>query len=238
MVNLVYNFFGMNNDTIKKIKNKLIISTQASFDEPLYDETAMYAMIDTVVRLGCIDTLRLAGVRDVKYAKGKFPQVVIIGITKPKIIPKNYKELVYITPTVQDAKKIIDAGADIIAFDGTLRNKDAKNIIDIIHTKNRLAMADIATFEDAKYSFELGADIISTTLSGYTVESQNMPDTPDFKLLQNCVQKIGIPVILEGKIWTYEDVKVAFELGAHSVVIGSAVTRPHKIIERLKRGLL
>ena len=38
-------------------------------------------------------------------------------------------------------------------------------------------MADIADFQDAKYSFNYGADILSTTLSGYTTETENLPDT-------------------------------------------------------------
>ena len=225
-------------EILEKIKNKLIISSQAAKSEPLYDKKAMFALIDTVVMLGNIDSLRLAGDRDVKYAKKKYKDnIAVIGITKPDKIPDNYKELVYITPTVDDAKKIIKAGADIIAFDSTVRNKKAKEIADIIHKSNKLAMGDIGNFEDAEYAVSAGCDIISTTLSGYTKETENLPDTPDFELLKKCVCTFDIPIIMEGKIWSEEEVRQAFALGAHSVVIGSAVTRPHKIIEKFKKGL-
>ena len=78
----------------------------------------------------------------------------------------------------------------------------------------------------------MGADIISTTLSGYTKESLSDSDEPDFELLKKLVEHTNIPVILEGRIWEPDQVKKAFELGAHSVVIGSAITRPQLITKR------
>lgn len=223
---------------LKKIKNKIIISSQAAPCEPLYNEVAMNAMIDTIVQLGKVDVLRLAGKRDIKNTKEKYmDDVVVIGITKPDNIPVNFKELVYITPDVDHANEVINAGADIVAFDSTLRNKNAKNIVDLIHSEGKLAMGDIADFEDAKYAVAIGCDIVSTTLSGYTKETENMPDTCDFELIKKCSKEFNIPVIGEGKIWTKEDIKNAFECGAFAVVVGSAVTRPQLIINRLKEGL-
>lgn len=226
---------------LNKIKNKIIVSSQAQKNEPLYNEIAMNALIETIVVLGKTDCLRLAGARDVKNTKEKFgDSVVVIGITKPDIIPVNYKELVYITPNIEDANSLIEAGADIIAFDATKRERKTSvlELINFIHSKNKMAMADIAEFNEAKEAYELGADIISTTLSGYTKNTENTPDTPDFNLLQKCVKELKCPIILEGKIKDYKDVKHAFELGAYAVVIGSMVTRPHKIIEEFKKGLL
>ena len=226
---------------LNKIKNKIIVSSQAQKNEPLYNEIAMNALIETIVVLGKTDCLRLAGARDVKNTKEKFgDSVVVIGITKPDIIPVNYKELVYITPNIEDANSLIEAGADIIAFDATKRERKTSvlELINFIHSKNKMTMADIAEFNEAKEAYELGADIISTTLSGYTKNTENTPDTPDFNLLQKCVKELKCPIILEGKTKDYKDVKHAFELGAYAVVIGSMVTRPHKIIEEFKKGLL
>ena len=226
---------------LNKIKNKIIVSSQAQKNEPLYNEIAMNALIETIVVLGKTDCLRLAGARDVKNTKEKFgDSVVVIGITKPDTIPVNYKELVYITPNIEDTNSLIEAGADIIAFDATKRERKTSvlELINFIHSKNKMAMADIAEFNEAKEAYELGADIISTTLSGYTKNTENTPDTPDFNLLQKCVKELKCPIILEGKTKDYKDVKHAFELGAYAVVIGSMVTRPHKIIEEFKKGLL
>ena len=46
------------------------------------------------------------------------------------------------------------------------------------------------------------------------------------------IKTVKIPVVLEGRIWTPEEVDRAFELGAHCVVIGSAITRPQLITKR------
>ena len=226
-------------EVLEKIKNNIIISVQAQSDEPLYDENCMLAMMKSVINGGA-KGLRVANVRDVKNAKENF-DVPIIGITKPHIIPQNYKELVYITPTVRDCVDLIDSGADIVAFDATVRKKETNEnnssideIITTIKNANKLAMADIATFEEAQMAYEKGVDIISTTLSGYTVETENISpkDKPDFELLQKITSNLNVPVILEGKIWEPNDVKKAFELQAFSVVIGSSVTRPQLIVKR------
>ena len=57
-------------------------------------------------------------------------------------------------------------------------------------------------------------------------------DGPDFDLLANLVKETDKPVVLEGRIWEPEQVDKAFELGAHCVVIGSAITRPQLITKR------
>lgn len=214
------------------LKNKVIVSVQAAFGEPLYDEVALNAMMKSVVNGGA-QGLRVAGARDVKNAK-QFFDLPVIGITKPKQLPENWLEMVYITPTIEDVNILIEAGADIIAFDGTSRKRPCpiKDMVDLIHAKGRFAMADIATFEEGINCAKLGCDIVSTTLSGYTKESLTQSCEPDFELLEKLVKSIDIPVILEGKIWEPSEVKRAFELGAHSVVIGSAITRPQLITKR------
>ena len=217
---------------IENIKNKVIISVQAAYDEPLYDETAMSAMMQSVINGGA-QGLRVAGERDTAIAK-RICDLPVIGITKPKVLPENWLETVYITPTVDDAQKIINAGADIIAFDGTsrARQNSIQDMVEFIHKSNRLAMADIATFEEGINCSKLGCDIVSTTLSGYTKESLKQSEEPDFELLEKLVKSTGMPVILEGRIWEPQQVKHAFELGAWAVVIGSAITRPQLITKR------
>jgi len=222
-------------EIIEKLKNKIIVSVQAMPAEPLYKEECISAMMQSVVTGGA-SGLRVAGVRDVKNAKKLF-DIPVIGITKPDKLPDNWQEVVYITPSVEDAKALIEAGADIIAFDGTSRLHDEssiEDIISIIKTNNRLAMADIATFEEGLNCEKLGVDILSTTLSGYTLESIKDSETeePDFELLEKLVKTTKLPVILEGKVWEPSQVKKAFELGAHCVVIGSAITRPQLITKR------
>ena len=225
-------------EILKKIKNEVIVSIQAMPNEPLYDENCIMAMAKSVVSLGGAKVLRLAGERDIKNIKKEFQNVVVIGITKPKVVPKNYKELVYITPTVDNCRKIIDAGADIVAFDATLRqrpnNEKLSDLVNFVKSKNKLAMADIATFDEAKNAYNLGCDIVSTTLSGYTAETENLPEKPDFELIKRIKDKLDVFTISEGKIWERKEVEYAFKMGADAVVVGSAITRPQLIFKRLK----
>lgn len=215
------------------LKEKVIVSSQAMPNEPLYDEKCMMAMMQSVINGGA-EVLRVAGVRDVKIAKSL--GVKVIGITKPNKLPENWKSTVYITPTIKDVDELIEANADIIAFDGTSRPRGEscglEDIIEHIHKAGKLAMADISTFEEGINCANLGADIVSTTLSGYTDESSEAGDMPDFELLKKLVTAVNIPVILEGRIWEPYEVKKAFELGAYAVVIGSAITRPQLITKR------
>ena len=218
---------------IEKLKGNIIVSVQAMPDEPLYNEVCMKSLMASVINGGA-SGLRVAGSRDVKNAK--IFNVPVIGITKPDKLPENWKEVVYITPTLKEVNALIEADADIIAFDGTSRIRPAdctlNDIINKIHSAGKLAMADISTLEEGLNCVKLGADIISTTLSGYTKESESDSEEPDFELLTNLVKNTDKPVILEGRIWQPKEVRKAFELGAFSVVIGSAITRPQLITKR------
>ena len=223
---------------IESLKGKVIVSSQAMPGEPFYDEKAMMALMQSVVNGGAAG-LRVAGKRDVINATTF--GIPVVGLTKPDKLPENWRSVVYITPGIKEVKELIEAGADIIAFDGTSRPRpDASTVeqlIQLIHFAGRLAMADISTYEEGLNCANLGADIISTTLAGYTDESGEAGETPDFELLEKLVKAINKPVFLEGRVWNPEEVKKAFELGAHSVVIGSAITRPHLITKRFLEGL-
>lgn len=218
---------------IEKLKGKVIVSAQAMPNEPFYDEKCMLAMMQSVINGGAA-AFRVAGKRDVINAK--VFNVPVIGLTKPDRLPENWRSVVYITPGIMEVKELIEAGADIIAFDGTSRirpdGSSLEEIIQLIHSSNKLAMADISTYDEGINCANLGADIISTTLAGYTDESGEASESPDFQLLEKLTKTIKKPVFLEGRIWNPEEVKKAFKLGAHSVVIGSAITRPHLITKR------
>ncbi len=224
---------------IKRLEHKVVVSCQAMPSEPLYLEKCMVAMMKSVVKGGA-GGLRVAGVRDVKNAKHLF-DVPVIGITKPDVIPSNWQEIVYITPTLKDVISLVEAGADIVAFDGTMRERPngekLQDLIKYIKINKRVSMADVSTVDEGINAEKLGANILSTTLSGYTQFSQNRGSGPDFELLKQLVNNTNIPVVLEGRIWEPEEVDKAFEIGAHCVVIGSAITRPQLITKRfIQRG--
>lgn len=219
---------------INRLKNKIIVSCQAMPNESFYLEKCMAAMMKSVVKGGA-GALRVAGVRDLQNAKRLF-DVPVIGITKPDVIPPNWQEIVYITPSLKDVVALIEAGADIVAFDGTSRKRPGgdtlEGIIKYIKINKRISMADISTLEEGQNCEKLGVNIVSTTLAGYTQFSPLKTEEPDFELLDELVKNLKVPVILEGRVWTPEQVDRAFEIGAHAVCIGSAITRPQLITKR------
>ncbi len=97
-------------------------------------------------------------------------------------------------------------------------------------------MADISTDEEGLAAEAAGADLIATTLSGYT-EASPRDSKPDLELIQQLVRKVSVPVIAEGRIATPEQAARALRCGAFAVVVGSAITRPEWITARFVEGI-
>ena len=219
----------------EKLKNKLIVSVQAQGNEPLNKPEHLLAMSQSVINGGA-GALRLCGIDNIKHIK-KSVSVPIIGLTKLEPTPINWLDKVYITATLKDLKDLLKTGVEFIAIDGTARkredNSSLQEQIDLIKKEGKSVIADVSTFEEAIGASELGADIISTTLSGYTKETRYKANIgPDFDLLAELTEELSTPIIMEGRIWEPEDVRKSFEIGAYAVVIGSAITRPNLITKR------
>jgi len=98
-------------------------------------------------------------------------------------------------------------------------------------------MADIATEADALAAAEAGADVVSTTLSGYTPDSPRL-EGPDLDLVRRLAARdLPVPVIAEGRIHTPEQARAALDAGAFAVVVGGAITRPQQIARRFAQAL-
>jgi N-acylglucosamine-6-phosphate 2-epimerase len=98
-------------------------------------------------------------------------------------------------------------------------------------------MADISCVEDALASEESGADWIGTTLAGYTKHGRPKTPGPDLELISILAERIGKPIIAEGRISEPAQVGEALERGAFAVVIGTAITRPQDITRRFVAAL-
>jgi len=211
---------------IQQLKGGLIISCQAKEGSPFRKPVIMAAMAKAAEMSGAVG-IRANGFDDIKAIR-EAVKLPIIGILK-----KDYPNCeVYITPTFADAKLVASAGADIIAVDATPRqrpNKETlKDLIDRIHNELNLpVMADCSTEEEGIKAAHLGADIVATTLSGYTEYSKHTLDKgPDMAMLQGLIKNSGAPVIAEGRFNEPENVEVALDIGALAVVVGTALTAP------------
>jgi N-acylglucosamine-6-phosphate 2-epimerase len=220
----------------------MIISCQASKGEPLCHPDHILALSLSGINGGARG-LRLEGVENIRHVRKTVSRLFsgalpIIGLTKSEIPEEEKLSSVYITASFDDAKNLADAGADIIALDATGRKRaDGMTLaetISRIHTElDKAVWADCASFTEGLAAYEAGADIISTTLYGYTAETALPKDAgPGLDLLTEFIKHIKAPIILEGRIWQPQELTRAFELGAHAVVVGSAITRPQLITER------
>jgi putative N-acetylmannosamine-6-phosphate epimerase len=88
-------------------------------------------------------------------------------------------------------------------------------------------MADCSTLAEAEQAAGLGIGIVGTTMSGYT--GGEVPGGPDLAFLAEAARRLQVPVIAEGRFTTPELAARAIELGAHAVVVGSAITRPELV---------
>jgi len=226
----------------EKTRGGLIVSSQAGGTEPLNTPEILSALAESALHGGACG-IRMAQVENLRFFREAHPLTPLIGLTKPEPIPADAINLVYITPTYETAASIAPF-CDVVAMDATSRHRpydeQLSDIVQKMKTQfpNTLLMADIATLADALTAEKLGFDMIGTTLSGYTAETKaTSPSGPDFELLSALIKQVRIPVILEGRVWTPGEVAQAMQLGAHAVVVGSAVTRPHEITKRFVGAL-
>lgn len=224
------------NNLFEKIRGGLIVSCQALEGEPLFGDGIMAKMAVAAKSGGAVG-IRANSFRDIVQIK-EAVDLPIIGLIK-----KQYGDNeVYITPTMTEVSKVVESGAHVVAIDCTKRErpdgKRLKSLIKEIKEKypHILIMADISVVEEALYAENLGVDIISTTLSGYTSYSPQI-EGPDFDLIKDLVDKLNIPLIAEGRISSPEEAKRCLELGATSVVVGGAITRPKQITEKFVKGI-
>ncbi|PWK55866.1 putative N-acetylmannosamine-6-phosphate 2-epimerase [Aminobacter sp. AP02] len=143
---------------------------------------------------------------------------------------------VRITPWLEDVDALAKAGADIIAYDATQRVRPAstKAIIERIHSHGRAAMADCSVIADAEQALAEGADVVGSTLAGYTGPVE--PTEPDFALM-TAMRKLTPHVVAEGNVRTPAQAQQALASGASMVVVGSAITRPEYVTSWFKAAL-
>lgn len=220
-----------NKKILEQIKGGLIVSCQALPEEPLHDSYIMSRMAFAASEGGAVG-IRANTVEDIKEIK-KTVDLPIIGIIK-SVYPDSD---VYITPTLAEVDALYNEGVDIIAVDATNRPRPNGVTFTEFFTEIRkkypeqLFMADTSCFEEGKLALELGCDLIGTTMCGYTPYTKGEA-IPAFNLIERYSKELSATVIAEGGIWYPEQLVKAYESGAFSCVVGTAITRPRDITRR------
>lgn len=202
----------------------LIVSCQPVPESPLDKPEIVAAMALAAEQAGAV-AVRIEGIENLKATRAVV-SIPIIGIIKRDLAGSPVR----ITPFVEDVDALAQAGADIIAFDGTARPRPVavNRLLERIHSHQRVAMADCASLQDGISCHQLGAEIIGTTLSGYLTDET--PTEPDLALVSALRDK-GCRVIAEGRYNAPPLAAQAMQHGAWAVTVGSAITRLEHICQ-------
>lgn len=218
---------------LDNLKGKLVVSCQALEHEPLHSPFIMSRMALAAAQGGAV-AIRANSVVDIAAIKQQV-SLPVIGIIK-----RDYPDSeVFISATMKEVDELMSVGPEIIALDATARPRPQGQTLEALVAQIRsrypavLLMADIASVEEAVTAQALGFDCVGTTLYGYTAETagHRLPEN-DCSFLRDVLAAVTVPVVAEGNVETPELAARCLALGAHTVVVGGAITRPQQITER------
>jgi N-acylglucosamine-6-phosphate 2-epimerase len=213
-----------------QLQGGLIVSCQAPVGSPLDDPYIISALALTAEQHGAA-AVRIKHPAQIAAVRARV-RVPIIGLDKVEFADSS----VYITPTFEIARRVAENGADIIALDATKRQRPrGETLADLIQrVRSELkkpVLADVATFDEGLHAAECGADLVATTLCGYTEESKGTSQ-PALDLLERLAAVLRVPVVCEGGVSSPEEVKAAFACGAFAIVVGTAITGVGQLVEK------
>ncbi|MEQ1820885.1 MAG: putative N-acetylmannosamine-6-phosphate 2-epimerase [Fimbriimonadaceae bacterium] len=203
----------------------IVASVQGSPGSPMDKPELLFPMAEASKAEGAT-ILRLEGVAAINYIRPK------LGLPVMGLLKRQYEDSeVYVTATAREVQELIDTGAEMIALDATRRKRpndeQLSDLIKMIKTAGRLAMADCDSVASIHYAMSCGADFVSTTLSGYTRETR-MTKGPDLDFVREAVHECDLPVLAEGRFTSPSQAQAALRSGASGVVIGGALNDPIK----------
>ncbi|NYH45861.1 N-acylglucosamine-6-phosphate 2-epimerase [Micromonospora jinlongensis] len=213
------------NKLIAHLRHRLVVSCQAYPGEPMRTPDTMRRVALAAAKGGAAG-IRAQGVADIAAIR-EAVDLPLIGLWK------DGDDDVFITPTLEHALAVARAGAHVVALDGTARPRpDGRTLGDTIAAVHELTgalvMADCSTLGEGIAAAAAGADLVGTTLSGYTAYTSKQPG-PDLDLVSQLATAIDVPVIAEGRIHTPAQAAQALRAGAWAVVVGTAITHPSTI---------
>ena len=216
------------------IRGTIVVSCQATPGEPLYmkDQTVMHLMA-RAAKLAGAKMIRTSSVRDIVAIKEE-TGLPVIGLIKREYPGYTGR----ITMTMREVDECMDALCDIVSIDCTDTQRGdgltAPEFLKQVKAKypNIIIMADCATLEEAKAAYEAGADLVGSTMNGYTAATAHCKGEPNYELVREMVAALPCPVIAEGRVHTPEQARKMLEIGAWAVVVGGAITRPLEIASR------
>lgn len=222
------------NAILDSLRGTLIVSCQAYPGEAMLDPRTMSQVALAAVAGGAA-AIRAKGLDDLRAIRAAV-DVPIIGLVKVG------DSGVYITPTLADCLDVASTGCEIVALDGTRRERpDALTLAETIERLKEqfpevLVMADCGSAGDAAAAQQAGADIIGTTLVGYSGERPKT-EGPDWEAIDEIIAQADRPVLVEGRVHSPADAAEAIRRGAWGVVVGTAITHPTTLTSWFARAV-
>ena len=214
----------------------LIVSCQAVPGEPLYGYGIMHLFAKAAKEGGACGIRALCDDVDSIRREVNLP---VIGLVKRCCDDSP----VYITPTKADVDRLLATTCDVICMDATMRKRPLGETLEQLYeyaranANGRELLSDVSTVEEAINADKLGFDYISTTLRGYTEYTADAV-LPDVDFVAECLSAVRhAKVIAEGGFFEVAQIKAVSEVNPYALVVGSAITRPKVITERLGSAL-
>jgi len=207
----------------------LIVSIQPPSGSALDDPSIVAAMAACATENGAV-AVRIEGALRIRAVRARLPQTPIVGLIKHAV--DGYAP--YITGTLLDVESVLSSGANVVAVDATDRPRsDGKTFADAvaaIHARDGIVFADCARIEDARAARTAGADVLATTLCGYTDETRGTT-LPALDLVR-AISTLGAFTVCEGGVASPAQAASAFARGASAVVVGTALTNLDVLVRR------
>jgi N-acylglucosamine-6-phosphate 2-epimerase len=207
----------------------LIVSIQPPAGSALDDPAIIAAMAACAIENGAVG-VRIEGAARIAAVRARLPRIPIVGLIKHA--DDGFEP--YITATLSDVARVLDAGATIVASDATTRARsDGSTFADAvvaIHARTGIVFADCARIEDARAALAAGADVLATTLCGYTGETRGTA-LPALELVK-AIAGLGAFTVCEGGVASPAQAADAFVHGADAVVVGTALTNLDTLVRR------
>ena len=211
---------------LDRLRGGLIVSVQAYADSVLDTPETIALLADCAVRNGAAG-VRIESAARIAAVRARV-DVPIVGIIKRK----HAGFAPYITSTLAEIDEVASAGAEIAAFDATVRERAGGATVAALaaraHERGLLAMADCATPSDLDRAIAARVDIIATTLAGYTEETQGR-SLPALDLVAQFARAHPF-AICEGGISDPLIARKAFAAGASAIVVGTAITNVDALV--------
>jgi len=218
---------------LERMRGGLVVSVQAPPGSPLAAPEQL-AAIARAVEAGGAAGIRAEGPAALEAIRAAV-DLPVIGLVKRRAADTE----VYITPALEDALAVADAGAELVAVDATERRRaDGSTGPEFVSALAAelpgRVVADVDGANAGRAAAEAGAAAVATTLSGYLgADGAAPPAEPDLALVAELAAELDGPILAEGRYATAAHVRAAFEAGAFAVVVGTAITDPTALTRAL-----